>query len=258
MKKQYFISIFITCAVIFNVKAQNTPIDDFLRRYTNKEGLTTITVSQQMLQSIFAHSNTASEIPIIYTLRGSNNDSLSISQIPRISFTTVPTMNVPEAYSSLSISRKEDSSTNFFLIFINVLNLSKYEKIMEVNQENKNVLGYYMMKVNDKCNEIVVLRQQDDLFSAIYIKGDININQIENYLTRIRSALTRMGAYNTDISQSNNQFAFDISSSYSELAQRLRMEEEAQNSLLLRDYMQRIERQRRFNDAIENARDRTE
>ena len=179
MKKQYFIYSVITCMlVIFDVKAQNTPIDDFFKKYPSVEGVTHVSMSQQMLKSIF---------------------------------TLPPTFNfsIPEAYSSVSVSRN-DLPPNLSTDFKKMLLSSKYEQYMEMNKENSIILGYYLKKVNDECNEIVVLRHQNNQFSIIYIRGNIDIRRLEAYLLEIKKVMFTGIA---DISTSpNNQFAFAMPS----------------------------------------------
>ena len=190
MKKQYFIFLAITCMVMFNVNAQNTPIDDFLKKYPSREGVTNVSMSQEMLQAIFAPPKNVTEK---FFLSGNYP-------------------NVPEAYNSVTISKK-DIPENLFTDFKKTLLSAKYEQFMEVNRENSSILGYYLKKVNDTTNEIVVLRHQKDQFSAIYIKGNIDINYVNHHLTMIRSALNRLGADNqTNMFFSDRQFAFTIPS----------------------------------------------
>ena len=181
MKKQYFIYSVITCMlVIFNVKAQNTPIDDFLKRYPSKEDVIHVSISQQMLRGIFD--------------------------------TTY--LNRPEAYGSVSVS-KTDNPAILFADFRKTLLSSNYEQIMEVNNENSNILCYFLKADNRNRNrppnEIVVLRQQKNQFSAIYIKGRFELVDLEQYLRKIQFALARMGAYNTGI-YPDRQFAFTLPS----------------------------------------------
>ena len=198
MKKQFFIIPFIACMLaMFNAKAQNTPIDDFLRSYPSMEGVTSVTISQQMLQSIFPQNRTTAQ-------QASSTTSIGTSSV-----TFYSRLNVPEAYSSVSVS-STDIPANWFADFKKTLLSSRYEPFMEMNRENNNILGYYMKKVNDNTNEIVVLRQQKDQFSAIYIKGDIDIDQLDGYLSRIRSALNRMSANpnQTDMFEFSNPISF--------------------------------------------------
>jgi len=206
--------------VIFNVKAQNTPIDDFLKKYPTMEGVTHVSMSQQMLQTIFAP-----EVRVIGA--GAMPRSQSPAQVAEpasattgttgansqtsYSWTVSQDLKVPESYSSVSISRN-DIPANLSTDFKKTLVSSKYEQYMEMNKENTIIVGYYLKKVNDKCNEIVVLRHQKNQFSAIYFRGDIDINQVDSYLTIIRSALNRMGATNTGMYLLNNQFAFTMPS----------------------------------------------
>ena len=185
MKKQYFIVSIITCMlVIFNVKAQKTPIDNFLeKKYHSREGVTNVSMSQQMLKSIFeTHNDKVSKRNKLYTH-----------------------LNVPEAYSSVTIS-KENVPANLYSDFKKSLISSKYESFVEVNKENGN-MGYYIKKIKNNTNEIVVLRQQKEEFSAIYIKGDIDINRVDEYLKVIKTKLTSMDSVNNDVIRSNRQFS---------------------------------------------------
>jgi len=221
MKKQIFIIPFIACMLaMFNVKAQNTPIDDFLKKYPSKEGVTTVTMSQQMLQSIFAppDNSKVNEVtlignPSVETSLSSSKISYSANEIKMNYFTSLQNLNVPEAYSSMSAKR--DIPENLSADWIKNILFSKYryEKYMEINNENSIELGYFVKKLNDSINEIVVIRQQKNQFSTIYIKGNIKIEQVDKYLSKIKSALARMGATNqTDIFPSGHQFAFSMPS----------------------------------------------
>jgi len=59
----------------------------------------------------------------------------------------------------------------------------------------------------------VVLRKQTDQFSAIYIKGEIEINQVDNYLRMIKNSLDRqMRSSQSGMFQLGNQFAFAMPS----------------------------------------------
>ena len=192
MKKQYFILSVIACMMlIFNVKAQNTPIDDFLKKYPSKEGVTHVSMSQQMLKDIFTAPKPNEP----------NANSFSWFYNGKC--------NVPEAYSSITFSK--DISEQMFNDLKKKLTDSKYEQYIEVNREN-NILGYYLKELKDDINEIIVLRRQKDQFSAIYIKGDIEISRIDMYLARIKNALSKMGASNTGIFQPDHQFAYAMPS----------------------------------------------
>ena len=174
MKKQYFIYSVITCMlVIFNVKAQNTPIDDFLKRYPSREGVTDVSISPQIMQSMFR----------MYSA-------------------------TPETYRSVSVS-KTDVAANLFTDFEKTLISSKYEQYLEVNKEDGN-LRYYMKKLTENSNEIVVMSHQKGHFSAIYIKGNIAIGAVDSYLRIIKDYLIQIGATNTIPIE--RQFAFTLPS----------------------------------------------
>ncbi len=203
MKKQHIILSTLVCLFIsLTVQAQNNPIDLFLKKYSSREGVTNVSVSQQMLQSIFASSEQSSSR--ISTARTSPAkaskpapaENAEDQSSMKFAWTVSPsTLNVPEAYSSVTVSKAEKPA-DMFADFRKVLVSSKYEPYMEVNKEENNVLSYFLKKVNDNNNEIIVLRQQKEQFSAIYIKGDIDINKLDQYLSRIRSSLARLGAGN--------------------------------------------------------------
>ncbi len=202
MKKQYFIFLTLACvSFISTVQAQSTPIDDFVKKYPSKEGVTSVSVSQQMLQTMFAPS-----IPSSYsknqTYGGSSEDSKAATPSPsklnkeeRFFMSLPEELKAPEAYSSISIAKAEKPS-NMFADFKKILVNAKYEPYMEINKEDNNVLGYYLKKANSNSNEIVILRQQKEQFSAVYLKGDIEVNQVDSYLQRIRMSLARLGATN--------------------------------------------------------------
>ena len=237
MKKQYFISLFITCMVIFNVKAQNTLtevtltgnptakwdpltskmsysaeeisfkipsssqnstssiesndgsqntlIDDFLKKYPypSGRGVTRVTMSQQMLQTIFSKPKSST----LQTGTSTDRSPLTLRGI---------VVKAPEAYSSVFISNS-NLPASLPNDLKTILFSSKYEQYMEVNKENSEILGYYLKKVNDTCNEIVVLRLQDKHLSVIYIKGEIDINDVERYLSTIKSELERISDADT-------------------------------------------------------------
>ncbi len=168
MKKQCFIISLIMSLFAANIYAQNTPIDEFLKKYPSRDNVTNVSVSQQMLQAMFppAENNTT------HFFYGD--------------------MKVPEAYSSVSISKAGDAPS-IFADFKKILVNAKYEQYLEINKENSSALSYYFKKANNNNNEIVVLRQDKEQVSAIYIKGDINISQVDQYLSRIRSSLFRFG-----------------------------------------------------------------
>ena len=191
MKKQYFIFSVMACMVIFNVKAQNTPIDAFLKELGSHEGVTSVSMSQQMLRDIFTAPRNAS---VTYSSSSTQNHAINMNHA----------VKVPEAYISISIS-KDDLEQMMNVLKMKLLD-AKYEPYMEVNRENSNILGYYLKKVNDKSNEIVVLRQQNNQFSAIYIKGDIDFKTLDSFLRRIKSALNQMETSDTGTFQSDQQF----------------------------------------------------
>ena len=257
MKKQYFIFLAIVgMSAIMNVKAQNTPIDDFLKKYPSREGVTHVSMSQKMLNDIFTapQPNEPNANSFSYFYRGN--------------------YNVPETYNSVTVSK--DVSMQMVNDLKKTLLSSKYEQYMEVNRDNSNILGYYLKKVKDNTNEIIVLRQQKDQFSAIYIKGEIDINMIDRYLDRIKNALSKMGADNHTYSLPyDHQFAFSMPSfddlkfpnfqgfnfkdfKFDSETFKKRMEESQQkmeeSMKKLNDKIQREEFHRNIQDAYKNAR----
>jgi uncharacterized membrane protein YkoI len=167
MKKQHFIFMALACiCTVFNAIAQNTPIDNFLKKYPSTEGVTHISMSQQMLQTIFASSPSA----------------------------------VPEAYTSLTISEK-NISENYYTDFTKTLLAASYELFMEIKMENNQRMSYFIKKLNVHNRETVVLRQQKDYFSSIYIKGDIDIDDLDVYLKQIRTHLLNFNEAGTELTQ---------------------------------------------------------
>ena len=193
MKKQIFIIPMIACFWAISVNAQNTPIDDFLKKYSVREGVTSVSMSHAMLQSIFE----------TYVKHNQGVDR----QI----------WVIPEAYSSVSVLNT-DQAVNMFADLKRTLLSSKYEQVLDqttTSQDAKttNVLSYFMKKATGSMNEIVVLRQQNNQFSAIYIKGDMSINNLNAHLNCIKGALVRMGAnHPVEMMPFGHQFAYTIPS----------------------------------------------
>jgi len=219
--------------VIFNVKAQNTPIDDFLKKLSSREGVTHVSMSQQLLRDIFGPTN----------------------------------LNFPEAYSSVSIS-KTNISEKLFADFKNTLLTDNYEQIMEVNKENNNILYYFLKKESKKSrNELLVLRQQTETLSAIYIRCNFELDQLDEYLKIIQQALVRLKANNSEIYLHGNKFAFTMPSFNYNYLWNYKFDPEAFNFKMDEDVKQRMEEsmkkvkemmesgdfQRKFNDSMEEA-----
>ena len=188
MKKQYFIVLAIAgMSAIMNVKAQNTPIDDFLKKYPSREGVTHVSMSQEMLHGIYYSSY---------------SQDFSPSGSP------------PEAYSSVSVS-KVNNAPEIFTDFKTTLLSLKYESFLEVNKENNEILVYLLKKAagKSKIKEIVILRQQKNQISAIYIRGNIDVGELDIHLRLIKVALDGMAATQINLFQPiGNQFAFSMPS----------------------------------------------
>ena len=171
----------IACMIsIVSVHAQN-PIDEFLKNYDSKEGVTSVSMSQQMLQSVF-----------------NKQGSLSVTSSQKLSGVkhsiSVESINIPEVYRSVTITEIEKPK-DIYAKFMKLLTSLNYEQYMEINKDNNNIIGYYLKKLNDN-SEIIVIRQENKRFSAIYIKGDIEINQLDRYLSQIRMAMMRLEVNN--------------------------------------------------------------
>jgi len=182
MKLQpHIFSVIAFALLIFaSATAQNTPVDKFLKKYPSAEGVTNISMSQQMLRSIFASSKSLSQQPL----------------------------NVPEAYASLTISQK-DIPDYYYTDFIKMLIASDYESYMEMKMENSQRMSYFIRKLDIHNNEIVVLRQQKDHFSSIYISGNIEIDDLDIYLRQIRNHLLNRDETATGLTQQAKTTAED-------------------------------------------------
>ena len=266
MKKQYFILLAIAgMSAIMNVKAQNTPIDDFLKHYPLGEGVTHVSISQQMLQGMFkpieipitrppATTSTTTSEEVVGVITESKQSASTSRNLYVLGVGTMSNMKAPEAYSSVTYSRK-NIPENMFTNFKKTLLSSKYESFMEMNSENKSVLAYYLKKLNSNTNEIVVLRKQIDQFSAIYIKGEIEIDQVDSYLRVIKTSLDRqMRTTQSGMILPGNQFAFAMPS-----FDNLRMPEFDSEAFHLRmeEAKHRMEEaQHRMEESIERLKDR--
>jgi len=206
MQRFIFLAILCMPLIFNNINAQNTPIDNFLKKHPSTEGVTNISMSQQMLKSIFASSK---------------NSSLQ-------------SLNVPEAYTSLTISKK-DIPDYFYTDFMKMLTTSNYESYMDIKKENSQRMSYFIKKLNTHNNEIVVLRQQKDHLSSIYIKGNIDIDNLDVYLRRIRDYLLNLDETNTGLAQSTPETvipATPVTSGYTNFQQAKVTAEDAKNTAL--------------------------
>ena len=164
--KKYILCI--ACLLIgWSLKAQTSIIDDFLKKIPSKEGVTHVNVSKQMLEAIF-------EKPV----KVSRETSLAS----------------PEAYGSVSVSKISLDPETAFSDFRKKITSSKYEPYMEINKGANEIIGYYQKKISDSSSEVFVLRQQSEQFSAIYLKGDIEIRHLDVYLRQVRNYLARVGS----------------------------------------------------------------
>ncbi|MDR0814569.1 MAG: DUF4252 domain-containing protein, partial [Bacteroidales bacterium] len=178
-----------------NLTAQN-PIDEYLKKYPSREGVTSVSVSKEMLESMYAQSSIISPDGILISAYDGKISSTSSS-------------NVPEMYSSITIATTEISSVA--AQFKELISKQKYESYMEMNKNGTPTLGYYLKK-NKQSNEFVILKQDKDHFSAIYLKGEIEIKQVDNYLRNIRSHLGRMRmGMNSDVESIMNVAVSGIS-----------------------------------------------
>ena len=114
LKSAILTSIMLFAAVYTH--AQNTPIDDLIKRYGSQEGFTSVSMSQQMLQSIFE--------PVPISEGGGSKRFFSI--------------NVPEAYRSITIPKAEKSVV-LYADLRNLLIASRYEQHMESNKGNSDI-----------------------------------------------------------------------------------------------------------------------
>ena len=173
MKKQYFIIPAIACmTAIFSVHAQNTPFDDILKRFSSREGITIVSMGEQQLKSMFTP-------PQIITMKEENLFLRKIGD------------KTPTYYSSVTISRK-DIPKYMLENTISSLMKSGYEKSMEINKEDADVLVYlsnFDNRYQQNFGEVMVLRQQNGFFSAIYLAGHIDLSQVDMYLQVIKQSL---------------------------------------------------------------------
>ncbi len=157
MKTQYLISFVIMCLSFTEIaQAQHNPIEEIMKKYPSREGVTYVTLSQAMLNSLFPQSRTSG-------------------------------LKAPEVYQGISFSDKVKDLSNISTDLSKMLIDYKYETFMEVNDSESDILRYYLKQKNAAEKEVVILRQhKNQVASVIYMKGDINISKIKVYLTHIR------------------------------------------------------------------------
>lgn len=161
------ISLIIASLIIsFNSFSQNSPVEKLFENYANKDGFTTITISNYMF-SLFAKKNT-------------DKDHLG---------------KVTNGLESLRILTVDDSvlnsTINFYKEIIKELPLDHYKELMSVKDKDQDMkmlinekdgrIKEFLMIVGGKNNNVLIYIKGDiDLASLAEISKEMNIQGLDN------------------------------------------------------------------------------
>ena len=170
MKKLYAIAVILIC-ISSILKAQNSPVDDFIKKNRTQKGASYVEMSKTMLDATFANTR--------HTRRSSEN-------------------KYPESFKSL-VFNDTDRENEIKKIISN----GKYDVLMEMKsskedrrtKENIETGTTYYFRNYDKTGskEAVIVQNEGKRLSLILMQGDMDIDRLQEYLLNIRIKLSTMG-----------------------------------------------------------------
>jgi len=154
----------LTLCFLFGITAlsQSKIIEDFMNEHSSKDGVTFVNILPKMLES---------------TIRP---DGL--------------------LYNSITVTKPSNSydPTHLYPDFLKQLGDSNYEQYMEMSKGTFDKTSYHQKQINDSCKEIFIIsinisiQNGKPYFSAIYMKGNIRISDVNVYLKLIRNYLNQL------------------------------------------------------------------
>lgn len=138
--------------IISDLSGQSSPIDDMLRKYSDKQGFTIITISGRMFSMI------AQLDPELQSADNIVNNLKSI-QI----------LTVSDSVKNLGI--------NFYSEMSGRYNLKDYEELLMV-REGPDITRFLIRQAGDRISELLVVKGGPGGNSVISIKGTLSLKQI--------------------------------------------------------------------------------
>ena len=151
MKKLFLILAVVLPMAVF---AQKTPVDKLFDKYANQEGITTVNLTEQLLQ-LLGQFDSGDE--------STNNVLSGLKGIRVLSIEDEELNKKIDFYTELG---KEDFFKN-----------NKYEPLMEVTEDNE-IIRFMAKNVSDgKLTDLLLVISGDEN-TLIYIKGTVNLKDI--------------------------------------------------------------------------------
>lgn len=149
-------SVILTVALFLSLltRAQNGPVDEIFKKYSDRDGFSVVTISSRML-GLFA---------------GSDNESGDADNIMR-KLKSVKILSVSDSLLNLKL--------NFYTELSKKLDMSAYEELLAV-KEGANVTKFLIKQNGDRISELLVVTGGPNGNSLIYIQGDMNLKNISD------------------------------------------------------------------------------
>ena len=147
----------IFCAILSTTFAQNGALDRVFNQYAGKDGFTTIEISSNLFNLFMSEEDKLDEIKI-------GNIKVLAVEDDRL-----------------------NKSLNFYDEIIPQLNTSQYEKLVQVNSEEEDVLILHSKEESDHSEFLVVAGGDDN--ALIYIEGSLDFAEAEKAVKSLRKQL---------------------------------------------------------------------
>ena len=147
----------IFCAILSTTFAQNGALDRVFNQYAGKDGFTTIEISSNLFNLFMSEEDKLDEIKI-------GNIKVLAVEDDRL-----------------------NKSLNFCDEIIPQLNTSQYEKLVQVNSEEEDVLILHSKEESDHSEFLVVAGGDDN--ALIYIEGSLDFAEAEKAAKSLRKQL---------------------------------------------------------------------
>ena len=147
----------IFCAILSTTFAQNGALDRVFNQYAGKDGFTTIEISSNLFNLFMSEEDKLDEIKI------GNIKVLAVED------------------------DRSNKSLNFYDEIIPQLNTSQYEKLVQVNSEEEDVLILHSKEESDHSEFLVVAGGDDN--ALIYIEGSLDFAEAEKAVKSLRKQL---------------------------------------------------------------------
>lgn len=220
-----FSILIVNCGLTINAQAQNSKIEDFIKKYQSQKGASYVEMSKAMLDAAFKDGQNNS---FSFSSSSSTSSSLSVSASASASSNTPDKSNkkentpkYPQKFKSLVLNDVSKTSE-----LKNILSGKEYEVLMETRNNkvdnwtkesyaSETTYYFHDSKKADEKEIIIVQQEGDKRLSLTYMQGNIDVSRMQNYLLRIRTKLSIMGVQSgltSDLGfNSFNDYSFDFS-----------------------------------------------